>query len=160
MRVCHCEMMTLMTRLVERMPMSALKHCSTGVNGRSHNGRVCGFTLLEVLIALAVIGLVLPPLLMNAAERIRGLKVMEEKIVANLVAQNRLVLYRVESRLGGKRPPRREEGSEFMAGRDWFWQAETEQTELEGYFRIEVLVATQKDMAQPRARVSAYLGVN
>lgn len=160
MRVCRCEMMTLMTRQVERMPMPVLRHRGSVVKGRLYGGRVRGFTLLEVLIALAVIGLVLPPLLINSAERIHGLKVMEEKIIANLVAQNRLVLYRVESRLGGKRPPRREDGSEFMAGRDWFWQAETEQTELEGYFRIEVRVDTQKDLAQPKARVSAYLGVD
>ena len=149
-----------MTTPVERIATPAPRKKSAANYGRFFGGCVRGFTLLEVLIALAVIGLVLPPLLINAAERVHGLKVMEEKIVANLVAQNRLVLYRVESRLGGKRPPRREDGSEFMAGRDWFWQAETEQTELEGYFRIEVLVATQKDMAEPKARVSAYLGVD
>ncbi len=117
------------------------------------------FTLLEVLVALAVIGLVLPPLLINAAERVKGVKVMEEKIVANLVAQNRLAMYRLESRLGGNRPPRREDGTEIMAGRDWFWEAETEPTEIEDYFRINIRVAIRKDMEDPRARVSAYLGV-
>jgi len=160
MKVYRCVMMTVMTIQAERLAKPALRNKSASIVRRIFVGGVRGFTLLEVLIALAVIGLVLPPLLINAAERVHGLKVMEEKIVANLVAQNRLVLYRVESRLGGKRPPRREDGSEFMAGRDWFWQSETEQTELEGYFRIEVLVATQKDMAEPKARVSAYLGVN
>jgi general secretion pathway protein I len=122
--------------------------------------RARAFTLLEVLVALAIIGLVLPPLLINAAERIHGLKIMEEKIVANLVAQNRLALYRLNARLGGNRPPRREDGTDIMAGRDWFWEAETEQTEVEGYFRIEIRVATEKDLAQPKARVSAYLGVD
>jgi general secretion pathway protein I len=118
-----------------------------------------GFTLLEVLIALAVIGLVLPPLLINAAERLNGLKNMEEKIVANLVAQNQLSLYRLNNRIAGKRPPRREDGNELMAGRDWFWEAETEPTEVEGYFRIDIIVASTRDLADPRARVSAYLGV-
>lgn len=118
-----------------------------------------GFTLLEVLIALAVIGLVLPPLLINAAERLNGLKSMEDKIVANLVAQNQLSLYRLNNQLAGKRPPRREDGNELMAGRDWFWEAQTEPTEVEGYFRINIIVSSARDMADPKARVSAYLGV-
>lgn len=119
-----------------------------------------GFTLLEVLVALAVIGLVLPPLLINTAERVRGLKVMEEKIFANLVAQNRVASYRLESRLAGKRPPRREDGSELMGGRDWYWEAEAEATEVEGYFRLNIAVAVDKEMQDPRAHVSAYLGVD
>ncbi len=118
-----------------------------------------GFTLLEVLVALAVIGLVLPPLLVNAAERLNGLKNMEDKIVANLVAQNQLSLYRLNNLIAGKRPPRREDGNELMAGRDWFWEAETEPTEVEGYFRINIIVASTRDLADPQARVSAYLGV-
>ena len=121
--------------------------------------RRAGFTLLEVLIALAVIGLVLPPLLINAAERLNGLKVMEEKIVANLVAQNQLAMYRLNNQLAGKRPPRREDGSELMAGRDWYWEAETEPTEVEGYFRINITVASKRDMEDSRAQVSAYIGV-
>jgi general secretion pathway protein I len=127
--------------------------------GPSCRSRRAGFTLLEVLIALAVIGLVLPPLLINAAERLSGLKIMEEKIVANLVAQNQLATYRLNNQFAGKRPPRREDGSELMAGRDWYWEAETEPTEVEGYFRISIKVASKRDMEDPRAEVSAYLGV-
>lgn len=130
-----------------------------GSGEQSFRSRRAGFTLLEVLIALAVIGLVLPPLLINAAERLSGLKVMEEKIVANLVAQNQLALYRLNNQFAGKRPPRREDGSELMAGRDWYWEAETEPTEVEGYFRINITVAGKRDMEDPRAEVSAYLGV-
>ena len=155
-------MMTKMQRQTEsvRRPLmcGAAGHCARdGVVG-SAGARA--FTLLEVLVALAIIGLVLPPLLINAAERIHGLKIMEEKIVANLVAQNRLAIYRLNTRLSDSRPPRREDGTEIMAGRDWYWEAETEQTELEGYYRIEIRVATDKNLAQPKARVSAYLGVD
>jgi hypothetical protein len=46
-----------------------------------------------------------------------------------------------------------------MAARDWFWQIETEQTEIDGYFRLDVEVGLRKDMEDSRARVSAYLGV-
>lgn len=127
--------------------------------GARVDSRGKGFTLLEVLIALTVIALVLPPLLINAAERVNGIKVMEEKIIANLVAQNLVAQYRLESRLAGNRPPRREDGSELMAGRDWYWEIETEATEIENYFRLNARVGTNKDLKDPRVTVSAYLGV-
>lgn len=160
-------MMKMQRQTESRLPLMGSGALMGGGAGHCARDGVVGsagaraFTLLEVLVALAIIGLVLPPLLINAAERIHGLKIMEEKIVANLVAQNRLAIYRLNTRLSDSRPPRREDGTEIMAGRDWYWEAETEQTELEGYYRIEIRVATEKkDLAQPKARVSAYLGVD
>jgi general secretion pathway protein I len=146
-------MMAVSMRRKNKCAWLASQHSS----GRCRRQRA--FTLLEVLVALAIIGLVLPPLLINAAERVKGLSVMQEKIIANLVAQNRLAIYRLNSDLAGKRPPRREDGNELMAGRDWYWEAQTQPTEIEGYFRIDIRVGTERELLDPRARLSAYLGV-
>ena len=123
--------------------------------------RTSAFTFLEVLVALAVIGLVLPPLLINAAERVHGLKIMEDRMIANMVAQNQLAMYRLAGRLKGERPPRTEEGSETMADREWFWRASSSPTEAPDFFRMTIAVASDKrlTLTQPEVEVSAYFSV-
>ena len=115
-----------------------------------------GFTLIEVIVALAVIGLVLPPLLLNAAERVRGLRVQEERMVANAVAQNRLALTRLGALWVGDRPERVEEGEEFMAGRTWYWRLETVPTEVDGYYRLVVDVSADRQNKTALVNAQAY----
>lgn len=119
-----------------------------------------GFTLLEVMVALAVIGLVLPSVLINEAERIHSVRVMEERMIANMVAHNQLARLRLGNRWSGTRPARVEEGSEPMAGREWFWRAESKPTEVEDYYRIAIEVGATKGAEPPLVRVQAYFGVN
>lgn len=112
--------------------------------------------LLEVLVALAIIGLVLPSLLLNAAERLHGLKSIEEELIAGLVARNQVAQVRLASRLNNDRPERRSNGSESMAQRDWYWRATSETTEVPGYFRIQVVVGLDNTFEQPLAKVTAF----
>lgn len=118
-----------------------------------------GFTLLEVLVALAIVGLVLPPLLMNAAARINGLKVMEDTLIANQVAQNQLSVYRLDSRLNSARPPRSESGVETMAGRDWFWRVTSEPAGLPGAFRMEIAVGEERAPDRALVEVAVFFAV-
>lgn len=126
----------------------------TGRTGRAAGG----FTLIEVIVALAVIGLVLPPLLLNAAERIRSLRMIEERMVANAVAQNRLALARLGVRWSGDRPERVEEGEEQMAGRTWYWRQEAMPTEVDGYYRLVVEVRPERAAKAPLVNAQAYFG--
>ena len=76
------------------------------------------------------------------------------------MAQNQLAMYRLSSRLGGERPPRSEDGSEEMAGREWYWRANSSPTELDGYYRMDIAVGVTRDLAEPVTEVSAYFGVS
>ena len=124
----------------------------------STRAAVSGYLLLEVLIAVMIIGLVLPRLLLDAAERVHAVKSIEERMIGGLVARNRLTRIRLAGRIYGDRPERNSEGVDRMAGREWQWRANTEPTEVPGYFRITLEVFTEEGQQQAVAEVVGFYG--
>jgi len=78
-----------------------------------------GFTLLEVLIALALLAILMLGLLKIAAYNTRNLWVLENTFIAEQIAHNRML----QLRLSGSRPESAE-GRDDMGGRRWHWRAE------------------------------------
>lgn len=78
-----------------------------------------GFTLLEVMLSMAVFAIAGVALLSTANTNITNLNAFEEKIIASWVASNQLV----ETKLVNKWPPdNKEKGSTEIAGQTWFWE--------------------------------------
>ncbi|MCQ8103506.1 type II secretion system minor pseudopilin GspI [Methylomonas sp. SURF-2] len=83
----------------------------------SSRRRQAGFTLLEVLIALAILAILMSALIKIAANNIRNLGFLENATLAEQVAHNRLLQLRLT-----EERPETAEGWEDMAGRRWFWR--------------------------------------
>lgn len=83
-----------------------------------------GFTLLEVLIALAIIALVLVALARTAVVEVRDFDALRERTLAGWVASNVLA----ETRLGAGRAIGRSDGRLEFANRAWRWTREIEAT--------------------------------
>jgi len=78
-----------------------------------------GFTLIEVMIALAVFSIAVVALLGAASNNARNIGHLESKMFANWVASNQLV----EASLEEKWPPKNNlKGEVELAGRTWFWK--------------------------------------
>ncbi len=78
-----------------------------------------GFTLLEVMLALAVFSIAGIALLSTASNNARNVGYLESKMLANWVASNQLVATSLEE----KWPPKNNlKGEVELAGRSWFWQ--------------------------------------
>ena len=78
-----------------------------------------GFTLLEVMLAMAVFSIAGIAILGTAETNARNLGYLESKIVANWVASNQLV----EATLDTSWPPKNnQKGKVELAGLEWFWQ--------------------------------------
>lgn len=89
-----------------------------------------GFTLIEVMLAMAVFSIAGIALLSAATNNARNIDYLEDKMFANWVAANQLVA----SNLVKKWPPKNNlKGEVELAGRAWFW-------------RQKVLPTTDKDM--------------
>lgn len=78
-----------------------------------------GFTLLEVLVALAVFATAAMAVINAANIQMSQIPVMRERTLANYVASNRLVEVKLENtfpEVGSK------DGRMEMAGEQWYWR--------------------------------------
>lgn len=117
-----------------------------------------GFTLVEVLVALAVLAIALPALLFNIAEQISSLDYMREKSMAHWVAMNKMTELRLQNEYLDYLPSDKKEGSVMLAEREWFWTLETKKTLSEIVLRVDIKVRkTDDEKDQAFATVSTFL---
>lgn len=101
-----------------------------------------GFTLLEVLIALAILAIVMISLIKISSDNARNLWHLENTTLANIIAQNHATLL-----LLGQDKPLSADGWETLAGRQWYWQASRPSTlTLDSWqYQIKVYLKGDKD---------------
>lgn len=96
--------------------------------------RGAGFSLLELLVALAVFGLLVLALLQLAGENTRTLAVLQEQWQADVVAGNQAV----EAALLPASSLSASEGTERLGGRDWHWDRRIEASTVEGLVQVRI----------------------
>ena len=117
-----------------------------------------GFTLVEVMVALAIVALALPALLVALSRQVDATGYLRDKSIAQMVASNKLTELRIISRARQSVLQGRESGSSEMADREWFWWMESQPTEVPQFFRIEIDVALDEGGAdQPLYTLVAFL---
>ena len=101
-----------------------------------------GFTLLEVLVALAIFALVAASVLSASTRSLQTAARLEDKTLAMWVADNRLT----ELQLAGvPAADGRDEGELTFAGRRWQWQSEIQQTSEPSMRRVTLWVAARPE---------------
>lgn len=112
-----------------------------------------GFTLLEVLIALALLAILMAGLIKITVANTKNLWYLENKTLAVTIATNHAVQLRLE-----KNKPENQDGWETMAGRRWYWQAKRGVTPSFGGsvwdYQIEVFLEGDKS---PYASLQSYI---
>lgn len=97
-----------------------------------------GFSLLEVLVALAVLALAMSALVRTAALHGQALQDARERTYARWVASNVIA----EARLSGALPEGTSTGDADMGRMHWHWRMTVVPTPLPGVLRLDVGVAT------------------
>lgn len=111
-----------------------------------------GFTLVEVLVALVIFGVVAASVLKTMQNSVRQQAVMEERLAANLVAQQVLA----EVRLRSPWPPLGEKTERVPQGeREWEVTALVEDTTEERMRHIVIKVA-RPDAENPSYTLDAW----
>lgn len=120
-----------------------------------------GFTLVEVMVALAVVAVALPALLVALSQQVDATAYLRDKSVAQLVAANKLVELRLLSRARQSLLEGRDNGVAEMADREWYWWIESKPTDVPQFRRIEIAVAlAEEDEKQPLYTLVAFMGAD
>jgi general secretion pathway protein I len=108
------------------------------LNAFRHLRAVAGFTLIEMMVALAVFSLAAMALIRLEGATIRGTGILEQTLVAETVARN----VAVES-ITDAQPPAigPTSGSENNGGRTWTWARQTEPLGDAGAIKIDIAVS-------------------
>lgn len=121
---------------------------------------ISGFTLLEVLVALAVASIGLAGVIKVAGGNAYNAQYLEVKTIAQWVAVNRIAELRVTKqfpKIGKKK------GDMEMAGRQWFWQQETKAAPFpipgiaKRLRQVEVSVYTDEDYKTSLTSISTFI---
>jgi len=113
-----------------------------------------GFTLLEVMLAMAVFAIAGVALLGVADNNYRHISHLEEKMFASWVASNQLV----EVSLDKTWPPKNnKKGKVDMAGRTWYWQQKISKTANKELRSVVMEVRLNEDDKLVSASLTTYL---
>jgi general secretion pathway protein I len=97
-----------------------------------------GFTLVEVMVALAIAALGLAAVAASVSQMVDAAMTMQQRSYANWIAQNKIA----ELRLANIVPEvSSTSGQAQYAGLEWDWRANISETGVENLFRVDVTVS-------------------
>ena len=97
-----------------------------------------GFTLIEVLVALAILSISLLSVAAAMNQMIDAANSLRDRTYADWIAQNKIV----EIRLSGVEPETRSSSGEVeYASVDWAWRSVISETGVEDLYRVDVTVS-------------------
>jgi general secretion pathway protein I len=140
-----------------------MNNAATGFPGirLQRNQRQAGFTLVEVMVALAVVAIALPALLVTLNQHVDATGYLRDKSMAQMVAANKLEELRILSHAGQSLLQGKDSGVSSMAGRDWYWWLESQPTEANNFYRVEIDVAADEEQGEtPLFTLVAFLSAD
>jgi general secretion pathway protein I len=107
-----------------------------------------GFTLIEIMVALAVFSLAVLALVRLESATVRGAGLIDETTAAQMVARNVAIDALTETQPPA---PGRSNGTEVNGGRTWQWTRQVSSTGEATVVRIDVAVANPRGQIVGRA---------
>jgi general secretion pathway protein I len=101
-----------------------------------------GFTLVEVVVALAIVAIGMLAVFKTIGDTINNISTLRDRSFAAWIADNQIT----EVRLSGQMPSVDETAGDLeFADRRWYWVAKVSQTPVDGLRRIDVRVRREGD---------------
>ena len=113
------------------------------------------FTLIEIMVALAIIALTMGAIIENTTASTRNALYLQEKTIATWIAMNQISLVRARrewTSVSNKK------GEVEMANREWIWKMQILKTDDPNMRRLNVDVYLADNDTQALASMSGFLG--
>ena len=121
---------------------------------RYNKYRSLGFTLIEVMLALAVFSIAGIALLSAASNNARNLGHLDDKMFAQWVASDQLVALSLDN----KWPPKNNlKGEVTLAGKTWFWHQKVVKTTDNDMRAVVLEVRLAEDDELPVSSLTTYV---
>ena len=116
-----------------------------------------GFTLVEVMVALAIVAIAVPALLFALFQQLDGTEYLRDRSIASWIATDRMSELRLVVAKQGAVPMGELLGETRLAERDWYWWIEQQATEIPGFIRVDVKVSLEAERTQPLHTLTAFV---
>jgi general secretion pathway protein I len=120
----------------------------------AHIARNGGFTLLEILIALAILATAFGSIITVAANQSANVSYLRDKTLAHWVAMNQITELQVANEwpaIGNK------QGDEEMGRQKWYWTQTISATPDDRVRKLEVAVFSKRGNEEAVARLVSFL---
>lgn len=114
-----------------------------------------GFSLLEVLVALAILGISLGAAIKATSSNLSNAGYLQQRTLAHWVAMNKMTEMDVMQKWPS--PGGKDKGTMLMADHEWTWKVETTKSDDIGEYKVGVVtvfVYASEDDKQPLAEVT------
>lgn len=111
--------------------------------------RARGFTLVEVLVAVAIVAMAVTGILIAMMRQIDGTTYLRDKMFAEYVALNQMELALLTNAHTNQLPTEALSGSEEMVGRKWYWRAQPKNIKQPGVTQLEITVSDSEGKDAP-----------
>ncbi|MFK7977622.1 MAG: type II secretion system minor pseudopilin GspI [Halioglobus sp.] len=117
-----------------------------------------GFTLVEVMVALAVVAIALPALMVTLYGQMDDTAYLRDKTLAQMVAANKLAETRLVVASSRQVTAGKSTGVVSFVDRDWHWWLESTTTPVNNFLRFEIRVALEETQKEtPLYTLSAFM---
>lgn len=116
--------------------------------------KINGFTLLEVLIALAVVAIALAAVLKATQQQIDNVGYLRDQTLAHWVANNVFNEIQLQEKW---LPVGKSQGSTEMATRQWFWTVQVSDTIDKELRRLDITVTADAPNREPVAILTGFI---
>ena len=123
-------------------------------NRIAHLKKQLAFTLLEVLVALAVLAMGMGAVIKVVSSQAIQVNYLKEKTIAQWIASNKAN----EVQLAAWPATGTSGGSEFMAQQEWSWKLTVSNTPDKDIRRLDIEVSRADEQGEPVVRFIAFKG--